>query len=73
MSWANLLSYLHTWSSLHTYHEQHPEDLERPDGDISKRFWESLKERVRSEGGGVEDQDLIDIEWPLALMLVKKV
>jgi trans-aconitate 3-methyltransferase len=72
VSWANLLSYLQTWSSLHTYHERNPADLERPDGDISKRFWTSLKERVGSEGGGVEDEDLVDIEWPLALMLVKK-
>jgi SAM-dependent methyltransferase len=73
MSWANLLSYLHTWSSLHTYHQQYPSDLERPDGDVSKRFWMSLKHRVGSEGGGMKDEDLVDIEWPVALMLVKKV
>jgi hypothetical protein len=57
---------------LHTYHERYPEDLERPEGHIAQRFWKNLKERVESEGGSVRDEDQVDIEWPLALILVKK-
>ena len=67
MTWTDLQQYLRTWSSLHTYHKRYPEDLKRPEGDISVRFWNSLK-----AGVGAKDEDTVEIEWPLALMLVQK-
>ena len=72
MTWDDLLAYFRTFSSLHTYHEKHPEDLQNPDGDIAVRFRQSLKELVAKEGGAVENSDHIDVEWPLALILAKK-
>ncbi|KAK7691480.1 hypothetical protein QCA50_004879 [Cerrena zonata] len=73
MTWSDLLSYFRTFSSLYTFHEKHPEDLQNPDGDIALRFLKSLKNLVAKEGGPVEDSDKIDVEWPLALVLAKKV
>ena len=73
MTWSDLLAYFRTFSSLHTFHEKHPEDLEDPNGDIAVRFLKSLKELVSREGGAVEDSDNINVEWPLALILAKKV
>jgi len=67
MMWIDFQQYLRTWSSLHAYHERYPEDLERPDGDIVLRFWKSLKDEV-----GADDQDIVDIEWPLALILARR-
>lgn len=68
MTWIDLQHYLRTWSSLHTYHERHPDDLKRPEGDIAVRFWKSLKDRARAK-----DHYAVEIEWPLALMLVQRV
>ncbi|KIM80188.1 hypothetical protein PILCRDRAFT_73389 [Piloderma croceum F 1598] len=67
MTWTDLQQYLRTWSSLHTYHERYPDDLKRPDGDIAVRLWESLKNEA-----GAKDQDTVDIEWPVALILVRR-
>jgi hypothetical protein len=67
MTWIDLQQYLRTWSSLHTYHERYPDDLKHPDGDISVRLWESLR-----NGAGAKDQDTVDIEWPVALILVRR-
>ncbi|KAI0330664.1 S-adenosyl-L-methionine-dependent methyltransferase [Cubamyces sp. BRFM 1775] len=74
MSWEELLGYFRTWSPLHTFHEKHPEDLQREDGDIAVRFWRKLKEEVaRAEGKEVpKDEDPVDIEWPLALILARR-
>ncbi|KAJ2956659.1 hypothetical protein NUW54_g14651 [Trametes sanguinea] len=75
LTWEELLGYFRTWSPLHTFHEKYPEDLQREDGDIAVRFWRKLKEEVaRSEGKETvpNDEDTIDIEWPLALLLARK-
>ncbi|KAH9896778.1 S-adenosyl-L-methionine-dependent methyltransferase [Cubamyces lactineus] len=74
MSWEDLLGYFRTWSPLYTFHEKHPEDLKREDGDIAVRFLRKLKEEVaRVEGKEVpKDEDPIDIEWPLALILARR-
>lgn len=82
-SWESLQAYLRTFSSLHTYHEAHPEDKDqftglphRPTsgekrGDIVERFWWSLKEHVARENDGHE-RDEIEIVWPVAMLLFKK-
>lgn len=70
MSWDDLLAYFRTFSSLHSYHELHPEDLKREDGDIAVRFLERLKALVESEAGAVGDT--VDVEWPLALLLARR-
>jgi SAM-dependent methyltransferase len=71
MTWNDLQQYFRTWSSLHTYHERYPEDLTHPEGDIAVRFWKSLKDGVDKDEKP-KDNDLVEIEWPLALILVKK-
>ena len=70
MSWDDLISYFRTFSSLHTYHERYPEDLENPDGDIAQRFWKTLQVRTADDG---QVSEYIDIEWPMALIMVKRV
>ena len=70
MQWNDLLEYFHTWSSLHTYHGKFPEDLAHADGNIAVRFWKELKEGAQKEGGEAEDE--VDIEWPVAMILVKR-
>ncbi|TFK93422.1 S-adenosyl-L-methionine-dependent methyltransferase [Polyporus arcularius HHB13444] len=75
LTWAELMGYFRTWSPLHTYHEKYPEDLERPDGDIATRFWRTLKEevaRVEKKTEIPKDEDIVEIEWPLALILARK-
>ncbi|TFY53666.1 hypothetical protein EVG20_g10013 [Dentipellis fragilis] len=79
VTWEDLLAYLRSSSALHTFHERYPEDLKNPDGDLAARFCRSLQEHVRSErierGESKEqaDRDEIDIEWPVAIMLVKRI
>lgn len=75
VTWAELMGYFRTWSPLHTFHEKYPGDMERPEGDIATRFWRKLKEEVARVEGTEEvprDEDVVDIEWPLALMLARK-
>ena len=69
MSWEDLMSYLRTFSSLHTFHEKYPQDLQNPDGDIAVRFLNRLKEHVSSQDREVEE---LDVEWPLALILARR-
>lgn len=68
-TWDGLLGYLRTFSSLHTYHEKYPQDLDDPYGDISVRFWKTLQEEVKREKGDVGTH--VMVEWPLALILAK--
>ena len=70
MTWHDLLAYLRTFSSLHTYHEKFPQDLERADGDIAVRFLNRLKENVARQDGQVGEE--VDVEWPLALILARR-
>lgn len=72
-TWKGLREYLRTWSSLHTYHEHYPDDLKRDDGDISARLVQSLKDGAASKNGTpVNDEDEVELEFPLALMLVTR-
>ncbi|KAF9219081.1 hypothetical protein BS17DRAFT_437328 [Gyrodon lividus] len=73
MSWTNLYSYLRTCSALHTFLEKNPEDKLRPEGDICMRFWKSLMSSAEEQDGvKVEVEDNLEVEWPLALIMVKK-
>ena len=72
MSWNDFLGYLRTFSSLHTFHEKFPEDKRREDGPLEVRFWRELMQRAgvnEAEGGG---EQLLEVEWPIAIVLVKK-
>ncbi|GBE84563.1 hypothetical protein SCP_0605420 [Sparassis crispa] len=75
-TWAGLMAYLRSSSSLHNFHERYPTDLERPDGDIAVRFLRRLKEAVAKkqgkEGQELRDEEEVVIEWPLALILARK-
>jgi trans-aconitate 3-methyltransferase len=68
-TWEGLHAYLRTFSSLHTFHERHPEDLENPEGDISTRFLNNL--RREAEKAGAEGEE-IEIELPLTVLLAKR-
>ncbi|KAL0959060.1 hypothetical protein HGRIS_014360 [Hohenbuehelia grisea] len=73
MSWSDLLAYLRTWSSLHTFQERYPEDSDTEGGDIAVRFRRKLMEHVAAaEDTPVQEDATLDIEWPLAMILVKK-
>ena len=73
MTWDDLLSYLNTWSALHTFRQRNPADAENSRGDIAVRFWNDLKEGVgREVGRRVEGHDEVDVEWPLAMIMVKR-
>lgn len=70
MTWDNLLAYLRTFSSLHTFHEKYPDDLKREDGDIAVRFLNRLKDDIARHDGQIGDE--VDVEWPLALLLARR-
>lgn len=73
MTWHDLYGYFCTASALHTFLEQHPEDKMRPEGDIGMRFWKSLLSGASAQYGvTVQPEEEIEVEWPLALILVKK-
>ncbi|TFY77730.1 hypothetical protein EWM64_g6282 [Hericium alpestre] len=78
MPWPALLAYLRTFSSLHTFHERYPADRTRADGDIALRFYTALREGVRREGGDVRTAEAqgeeaeVEVEWPMAVVLVKR-
>ena len=70
MSWDDLLEYLRTWSALHTFKEQHPEDAAHPDGPLEVRFWKALRDGSRLRGCGIPEE--VVVEWPVAMVLARK-
>ncbi|KAG2095892.1 S-adenosyl-L-methionine-dependent methyltransferase [Suillus discolor] len=73
MTWDDLLSYLNTWSALHTFRQHNPTDGENPRGDVAVRFWKDLKEGAeREDGRAVEGHDEVDIEWPVAVVMATR-
>ncbi|KAG1894320.1 S-adenosyl-L-methionine-dependent methyltransferase [Suillus fuscotomentosus] len=73
MTWDDLLSYLYTWSALHTFRQHNPTDGENPRGDVAVRFWKDLKEGAeREDGRTVEGHDEVDIEWPMAVVMATR-
>lgn len=75
MTWDDLLSYLYTFSSFHTYQARYPADKENPEGDIARRFWSQLKAHTAKQNSSeiVKDTDEIDVEWPMVLLLARRV
>lgn len=41
-------------------------------GDIAVRFWKDLREEVKKQGGKYGVDELVSVEWPIALLLAKK-
>ncbi|KAF9233621.1 S-adenosyl-L-methionine-dependent methyltransferase [Melanogaster broomeanus] len=73
MTWNDLYGYLRTASALHTFLEKNPGDTLRPEGDICMRFWKSLMRGAEEQDGvEVRAEDDVEVEWPLALIMVKK-
>lgn len=73
MTWHDLHGYFRTSSALHTFLERHPEDAKQPEGDLAMRFWKSLLRGASAQDGTmVQPEDVIEVEWPLALVLVKR-
>lgn len=73
IAWNDLLSYLRTFSSLQTYHERFPDDLHHSDGDIAVRFWRTLMQEAGiQEGKTLEGVDQVHVEWPMVVLLFKK-
>ncbi|KAF8326835.1 S-adenosyl-L-methionine-dependent methyltransferase [Cantharellus anzutake] len=70
VSWDGLTHYLHTWSALHAYWNEHPEDKGRSDGDIVTRFVGSLRDILKQDLGMIPAE--VELEWPLALIMLKK-
>lgn len=74
MTWSDLLEYFRTSSALRNFHDKHPEDLVRPDGDISKRLLFQLVRNVEEREGCkiALEKDQVQVEWPLGLLQARK-
>ena len=74
MTWYDFLQFFRTSSALRNFHDKHPEDLERPDGDISERLLIQLVRNVeeREHCQIMPDSDRIQVEWPLGLLQARK-
>ncbi|KAF9067592.1 S-adenosyl-L-methionine-dependent methyltransferase [Rhodocollybia butyracea] len=79
-TWNGLLGYFHTFSSLHTYLEQHPNDAvdnggrSLPERTLSK-LMEGAEEELKKMGQEkvtVQGEDKLIVEWPIAMVLAKK-
>ncbi|KAG8953978.1 hypothetical protein FRC04_000962 [Tulasnella sp. 424] len=70
LSLDDIAAYFRTWSAVHSYQKQYPNDKERTgqgaDGDIVDRFVESLRQALQEPVGAV------DVYWPVFLMMVQR-
>ncbi|KAF8638637.1 hypothetical protein AX17_002062 [Amanita inopinata Kibby_2008] len=102
LRWLNLLAYFRSWSSLHNYLDEYPQDAHRPpderfleedaaflrenpelvldaeelgvgQGDIAVRFWKDLRAGVKEAGGEAGLMDVISVEWPVAMILARRI
>lgn len=79
-TWNGLLGYFHTFSSLHTYLEQHPNDTVNNGGrSLPERtlfkLMEGAEKEMREMGQekvNVQGEDNLIVEWPIAMVLAKK-
>ena len=74
ITWSEFLQYLKTSSALRNFHDKHPEDLARSDGDISERLLHQLLRSVEEREGQqiTPEKDQIQVEWPLGLLQARK-
>jgi trans-aconitate 3-methyltransferase len=76
LNWEDLDNYLRTWSSLHTFHAKNPQDKEHSEGDIVRRLVKSLRRNISdveaNNGGDGEVPEKVEVEFPLALIMIKK-
>ena len=74
ITWSDFLQYLRSSSALRNFHDKHPEDLERSDGDISERLLRRLVRSVEQREGYqiTPEKDQVQVEWPLGLLQVRK-
>ncbi|KAF9787974.1 S-adenosyl-L-methionine-dependent methyltransferase [Thelephora terrestris] len=74
MTWSDLLAYLRTSSALRNFHDKHPEDLARSDGNISERLLLRLIRNVEErEGCEITPEKVqVQVEWPLGLLQARK-
>lgn len=70
MSWSDLLQFFRTSSALRNFHDKHPEDMTRSDGDISERLLLQLVRNVEEREGCLikPEEDQVQVEWPLGLL-----
>lgn len=47
-------------------------DVDVSGGDIAIRFWKDLRDEVRRHGGKYGVDDVIVVEWPIALLLARR-
>ncbi|EPQ30926.1 uncharacterized protein PFL1_01824 [Pseudozyma flocculosa PF-1] len=72
MTWEMMSSYLHTWSSVHNFLEEHPGDRDDPRGDVVERFLRRLRDEIgRGERGG-RIPERVTLRWPVGFLFVKK-
>lgn len=48
------------------------DDIDVSGGDIAVRFWKDLREEVRNQGGQFGVDELVVVEWPIAMLLAKR-
>ncbi|KAF8555275.1 S-adenosyl-L-methionine-dependent methyltransferase [Imleria badia] len=73
MTWNDLYAYLRTASALHTFLERHPQDAVHPEGDLAMRFWRALLSGAAAQDRVVvKPEENVEVEWPLAMILVRK-
>lgn len=74
ITWPDLLQLFRTSSALRNFHDKHPEDLARSDGDISERLLLQLIRSVEEQEGHqiTPEKDRIQVEWPLGLLQARK-
>ena len=75
MTWDGLLDYLRSSSAFHTHQAKFPQDRENPAGDVAKRFRDRLMQYAAEQDGGAvpAETDEVVIEWPVALLLARRI
>ncbi|KAG5339841.1 hypothetical protein C0989_003350 [Termitomyces sp. Mn162] len=85
-TWSSLQNFHERFpDDLHHVDERFPEDkaddntsssqddVDISGGDIAVRFWKDLRQEAKKSGGKYGVDELVLVEWPIALLLAKKV
>jgi len=59
-------------ASLYSEVEEVPINVDVTSGDIAVRFWKDLREEVEKHGGKYGVDEPVSVEWPIVLLLAKK-